>query len=218
MTLGSVTSLIHNPPLSEPDINSKLLLPLVGLVLSRHNIKCRPKDNLPVILCFLDTLKNIIPRLVQTLLIGNLVHNPLGRPASRSLLDRADIQNSVVQVSHHTLVGLSPQKRPVAVHAVACEEATLTLGDKSRDVLVEGIGGLLWSSRRLKNSGGEARFCVCLCAPLIHLVKTRLGEVDDGVKALFVENLKVSRCDDAVDLYDFIIVLVETSHLLIESA
>src|SRR6478609_9177866 len=135
----------------------KPLFPFVGFVLGRHSVKRRPEDDLPIVSSLLNTLQNVIPRLVQTLLIGNLIHNPLGCPASCSLLDRTHVKNSVMQMSHDPLVGFTSQKRPIAMHAVTRKKTTFALRDEACYVLIQSVCGLLRSSCGFENSSGEAR-------------------------------------------------------------
>lgn len=150
---------------------------------------------------------------MRPLLGRYLVHDPPGTPAPRRLLDGAHVEDPVVQVLHHLAVGLPPQERPVAVHAVAGEQALLPLRDEPRHVLVERVCRLLGGRGGGQDRGREARVSVCHGAPVVHLVETGLGQVDDGVEPFLVEDLKITRRDDAVYLYDFIIVLIESSHL-----
>jgi hypothetical protein len=99
------------------------------------------------------------------------------------------------------------------MHTIARQETTLALWDETCDVLVESICGLLWRSRRLEHSSGEARIRVRLCAPIVHLIEARLREVNDSVEAILIKDLEVSCGDDAVYLDDLIVVLIKTSHL-----
>lgn len=118
-----------------------------------------------------------------------------------------------MQMLHDAGVGLAAEERPVAVHAVTGEKAAPTLGDETRHVLVEGVGGLLGRGGGLKNCGCEARVCVGSGAPVVHLVETGLWKVNYRVEAFLVEDLEVTRGDYAEYLDDFVIVWVKTCHL-----
>lgn len=141
-------------------------------------------------------------------------HDVGGRPALRSLLDGADIEDAVVQVVDDGPVGFLHEKHLVHVDGVSGEEGGAGFRGETADVGEKAGGGLLGGSVGGEDGRGEAGGGVGGAAPLGHAVEAGGGDVDGGGVAGRVEGFEGRRGDLAVDLEDLVGGGVEAGHLV----
>jgi hypothetical protein len=156
-------------------------------------------------------LMHIGQRRVALLLLEGLVDG--GIPPARQLLQRADIQTTVVhEVVQHGHV--AHQKSPVLVNGVAAHGRGF-FGHKPRDECQQFSLGLGLGQRAGLDLVDQSAAAVCAFVPGIHPVQHGIVLVNDQHRPLHAR-CQVGACDDQGNLQQAVFFRVQTAHFAID--
>lgn len=162
-----------------------------------------------------DALQHVLPSTVAQHLDRGGGQDVVGRPAPHHLLERADVEEAVVQVCQDGVPRRHRQERSVRVDRVPGQESRARRGDVRLDVLqdLRRRQDRRRRGARVQAYVGQARGCVCRDAPLRHGPELRLAVRDVQGQAERLERLEVRVGEEDRDAHDGVGLRVQTRHL-----